>query len=197
MKIVCIGDSLTFGYGVFKNECWLNLIKNNYNLDIVNKGVNGDTTAGMLSRSYVDVIQLKPTHVMIMAGCNDFMCGRKLDSVKNNLAELIKEALNYNIIPVIGIEPPIEPTLAERKWSGDVDYNVVNNIEETYRDWIISLCINLKINFVDFYKCFKEALEIKNPRDLYVDGIHPTSLGHKLMSKYVIDVFQAMKLLPE
>jgi lysophospholipase L1-like esterase len=197
MKIVCIGDSLTFGYGVFKNECWVNLIKNNCNLDIINKGVNGDTTAGMLSRSYVDVIQLKPTHVIIMAGCNDFMCGRKLNSVKNNLAELIKEALNHNIIPIIGIEPPIEPILAERKWSGDVDYNLVNNIEETYRDWIISLCINLKINFVDFYKCFKETLESKSPRDLYVDGIHPTSLGHKLMYEYVIDVFQAMKLLPE
>lgn len=197
MKIVCIGDSLTFGYGVFKNECWVNLIKNKLKLDIINKGTNGDTTAGMLSRSYVDVIQLKPTHVIIMGGCNDFMCGRKLNYVENNLEELLKEALHYNIVPIIGIEPPIDPILAEKKWSGDVDYNSINNIEYAYREWIIILCSKLGVNFVDFYKCFKEALENKSPRDLYVDGLHPTSLGHKLMYEYVIDVFQAMKLLNE
>lgn len=197
MKLVCIGDSITFGYGVFKKDCWVSLLSNKLQIEIVNKGVNGDTTAGMLSRSYEDVVSLNPSHVIIMGGCNDFMCGRQLNMVKDNLEELLKEALSYNIVPIVGIEPLIDAVLAEKKWSGDVNYNLVNTIEENYRHWIIDFCNKSKIEYIDFHKCFKEALKHKDPRELYVDGLHPTALGHKLMYQCVIDVFQAMKLYLE
>ncbi|NMM64191.1 hydrolase [Clostridium sp. P21] len=197
MRLVCIGDSITFGYGVLKNESWVSLLNNELKSDVINKGVNGDTTAGMLSRSYTDVVTLKPTHVIIMGGYNDFMGNRSLTMVENNLAELLKEALSYNIIPIVGIEPPIGHALAEEKWSKDVDYILVNNTQESYRDWIINFCNKCKINYIDFHKYFKKVLENINPRELYVDGLHPNSLGHKLMYQCVIDAFQAMKLLPE
>lgn len=195
MKIVCIGDSITFGYGVLKKDCWVTLIQDRFKIEVINKGINGDTTAGMLSRSYMDVVNLNPSHVIIMGGCNDFMCDRNLNMVENNLEELLKESLSYNIIPIIGIEPPIDSFLAKKKWSGDLNYNLINKIEEDYRIWIINFCNKSKINYIDFYKYFKENLQSKNPRELYIDGIHPTSLGHKLMYDCIIDVFESMKLL--
>ncbi len=192
MKIICIGDSLTVGYGVFRNECWVELVKNKLNIEIINKGVNGDTTAGILSRSYLDVVENHPTHVMIMGGCNDFMCGRSLNMVKNNIEELVKEALTYNIIPIIGIEPPIDPILSHRKWSGDVDYKLINKIEDCYRQWILEFCTNQNLLYVDFYYSFTENLKNKNPRELYVDGIHPTSLGHQLMCQCFIYAIESI-----
>ncbi|MCT8976214.1 GDSL-type esterase/lipase family protein [Clostridium sp. CX1] len=196
MKLVCIGDSLTTGYGVFRNECWVQLVSNNLNIEIINKGSNGDTTAGMLSRSYTDVIENNPSHVIIMGGCNDFMGGRSLNMVTENLSELVKEAIHHNVIPIIGIEPFIDKALAERKWSRAVDYDEINNVISSYRSWIIKFTKDNCINHLDFYHCFDENLKTKNPRELYIDGLHPTALGHKLMADCVTNLLQAMKLSP-
>ena len=76
MKMVCIGDSLTAGHGVSNHECFVSILREKFQINVLNKGVNGDTTAGILSRSYRDVIQNNPSHVLIMVGCNDFMSGR-------------------------------------------------------------------------------------------------------------------------
>ena len=73
MKIVCIGDSLTSGFGVFKDKRWTELMIKNHKLNIINKGINGDTTTGMLCRFFDDVLSLKPSLAIIMGGCNDFI----------------------------------------------------------------------------------------------------------------------------
>lgn len=190
MKLLCIGDSLTYGYGVFRDESWVQLVKKGLNIPIINKGINGDTTAGMLSRSYTDVVENNPSHVIIMGGCNDFISNRSLNMVEENIKELVKEAIDYNIVPIIGIEPPIDKILAERKWSGDVDYDKVNSTIEDYRQWIINYSTENNIDHIDFYKCFVENLKIKDSRELYVDGLHPTALGHKLMADCAIDLLK-------
>lgn len=190
MKLLCIGDSLTYGYGVFRDESWVQLVKKGLNIPIINKGINGDTTAGMLSRSYTDVVENNPTHVIIMGGCNDFMSNRSLNMVEENIKELVKEAIDYNIVPIIGIEPPIDKILAERKWSGDVDYDKVNSTIEDYRQWLINYSTENNIDHIDFYKCFVDNLKIKDPRELYVDGLHPTALGHKLMADCAISLLK-------
>ena len=66
MKIVCIGDSITFGYGVQSNENWINILNDKLNITFINRGLNGDTSSGMLFRSYEDIIKLKPNGVIIM-----------------------------------------------------------------------------------------------------------------------------------
>lgn len=191
MKLVCLGDSLTTGYGVFKGDSWVEIIKNSLDISIINKGVNGDTTTGMLSRSYTDVVENNPTHVIIMGGCNDFMANRSLSMVKENMSELVNEAIKHKILPIIGIEPPIDKILAQRKWSESVDYDKINSLHENYRQWILTLAKENNIAFIDFFNCFKETLKIKTPKELYVDGLHPTATGHKLMADCVIQVFKA------
>ncbi|MDM0585184.1 SGNH/GDSL hydrolase family protein [Clostridium perfringens] len=51
MNIICIGDSLTFGYGVGQENSWVSLLNDEKN-KFINKGVNGDTSTGILSRIY-------------------------------------------------------------------------------------------------------------------------------------------------
>lgn len=190
MKIVCIGDSLTYGYGVLGAECWVELVKNKLNIPIINKGVNGDTTAGILSRSYIDVIKNNPTHVIIMGGTNDFIANRSLNMVRDNITELVKESLSYNISPIIGIEMPIDKILAERKWSAGSDYDRINSLIEDYKEWILKFSAHNNIACIDFHSCFKENLKIKTGKELYIDGLHPTAFGHQLMAECAYDVLK-------
>ena len=48
--IICIGDSLTYGFGVRRAQCWTKLAAEMSGWTIVNCGICGDTTGGMLVR---------------------------------------------------------------------------------------------------------------------------------------------------
>lgn len=192
MKLVCLGDSLTYGYAIFREDCWVELIKKELEIEVVNKGVNGDTTTGMLSRFYNDIIPNTPTHVIIMGGSNDFITNTSLDIVKNNIIHLIKLAINKNIIPILGIETPIDKELAERKWSDGTDYAEANNKLTQYRNWIINFAEENNVYCIDFHKYFEELLAYKNPRELFVDGLHPTPYGHKLMADCAIKLLKRL-----
>lgn len=65
LEIVCIGDSLTYGYKLKRSEVWTKLIENKYGIKVLNKGINGDSTGGMLSRFYRDVVENKSSYVFI------------------------------------------------------------------------------------------------------------------------------------
>ncbi|WP_406540958.1 GDSL-type esterase/lipase family protein [Clostridium ljungdahlii] len=185
MKMVCIGDSLTAGYGVSNSECFVSILREKLQIDILNKGVCGDTASGLLSRSYKDVIQNNPSHVLIMVGCNDFMTGRYLKLVTDNLKEIIKESLSAKIITIIGIEPLVYKKLAKEKWDSTLDYEKVSELESEYRNWIIDFCTKNSLFYADFYSCFQEKLETNTKDDLFIDGIHPTALGHKLIAECI------------
>ncbi|MFT6707865.1 MAG: acyl-CoA thioesterase-1, partial [Flavobacteriales bacterium] len=49
-KLVTLGDSLTEGYNIDKLKRWTKLLHQKHNLEIINSGISGDTTTGMLSR---------------------------------------------------------------------------------------------------------------------------------------------------
>ena len=69
--IVCHGDSLTEGAEVEQSDTWPALAEKELNIRLVNSGISGDTTGGLLSRFYHDVIQYRPDILIIMAGTND------------------------------------------------------------------------------------------------------------------------------
>ena len=50
MEIICIGDSLTYGYGVRRTQRWTELATERSGWKLINHGVCGDTTGGMLVR---------------------------------------------------------------------------------------------------------------------------------------------------
>jgi len=39
------------------------------------------------------------------------------------------------------------------------------------------------VGCIDFYKLFQETLKEYSQRELYVDGIHPSALGHRFMAE--------------
>lgn len=183
MKIVCIGDSLTYGYGVRKSLCWVERLRASLGIEIINEGVNGDTTSGILSRSYDDVIEQKPSHTIYMAGVNDLLLGRSLERLIDNVEVFLKEVMFHDIIPIIGIPIPICSEMAKVVWSPAVDYDRVNDVLAQYREWITANCKQYQLLYIDFYKLFEALSSKAESRKYYLDGLHPTAEGHELMLK--------------
>lgn len=182
MKIVCIGDSLTYGYGVAPYKSWVNLLRASTKYDIINKGVNGDTTVGILSRFSRDCIDLKPNIAVIMAGTNDLLTGRSIDNIVDNISYMVKECLSNNITPIILIPPLTLPELAEVSWYSSIDYNYVNDMlnsmeglfENNIKDTLI-VSLNKLIPLYEEY---------------YIDGIHLTALGNEMIFNKLSSFFQ-------
>ena len=102
MKIICIGDSLTYGYGVWSSQCWVTLLAERINenrrsgIRCLNFGTNGDTSGYMLDRARRHIIPDKAEAgdiIIIMGGANDvLMYGADENDAANiiNIADLAK-----------------------------------------------------------------------------------------------------------
>lgn len=190
MKIVCIGDSLTYGYRVAEEKRWTYLISREPNIELINKGALGDSTAGIIMRFFPEVISLKPDAVFIMGGSNDFLMNRSLESVQNNIKQLIKEAKQFNIKVLIGIQPPMISHLAKEFWDSTVNYEDVNKKISAYGEWIKRYSIEQSFLYIDFFNQFIDSVSPNFLSQYYLDGIHLNIAGHKFMYNCAINTFK-------
>lgn len=188
MDIIFFGDSLTFGYGLHNNDRFVNILKSALNLNILNKGVNGDTSTGLLSRINKDVISYKPNYCSLMIGTNDFMCNKSVNDVYDNINLLIKELLTNHIIPIICSPPATNVSLAQKLWSSDVDYSIVNTKLSKLSTLLEEKCISENLTFINFYSLIKMTDE-----NMYTDGIHLSTYANNLMSDLWLKKFNNLK----
>jgi acyl-CoA thioesterase-1 len=181
--IIFFGDSLTFGYGVPKQNSWVHKLTQKLSFSSLNKACNGDTTTSMLSRYYNDVLIHYPHKIFIMGGTNDLLLGRSVNSIIDNLEIMIKDGVNINSEIIIGIPPIIVGQMASRLFSPSHLYSYTESELLNLKYELIKLCINYKIQFINFYDLTLD----KN--DIYLDGIHLTSLGHELLYKEALHYF--------
>lgn len=185
LKIVCIGDSLTRGYKIKSTEVWTRIVQEKYGFQVLNKGVIGDTSEGMLERFQKDVIEKKPTHVIIMGGINDLIKKTSVDIIYSNIVAMIQKSEANKITPIIGIQVISEPTMAEQYWPGVDDFTRINKGLMDLRKLIIEFGKNSHIQIVDFYDEVSKHFAMDNKYDLYIDGVHLTAKGNEIMAKIV------------
>lgn len=181
MKIVFIGDSLTYGYGLRRFQVWTRLIEDKYSVKVLNKGINGDSTGGMLGRFYRDVVENKPSNVFIMGGSNDLMVEVPLNVIKSNIATMVHQGRGNLIIPIIGTQPLIEPEMAKEQWSNITDFNRVNRQLLELREWIMEFSDAFDVKVVDFCGELSKVINKDNKYEIYLDGLHFTSRGNEMM----------------
>lgn len=184
MKIVCIGDSLTEGYGVGRSENWVALLNESSENNFVNKGISGDTTGGMLSRFQRDVVDEKPRYVIIMGGANDLIMGDSLGTVRANIMAIVHQAYHYRIIPILGTGIKADAASFRKDWAEITDVARLNDMIAAYRDWIIQFCGTYNTKYIDFYAEFENKTEGKYGSYL-LDGLHPSKEGHRIMADIV------------
>ena len=188
MKIVCLGDSLTFGYKMKRKDTWTEILSNKTNVEVLNKGINGDTTTGMLSRFEKDVVKEKPSHVLIMGGINDLVWKVPFSIVQSNITALVFQAYHHRIRPILGISIPIVPEEAKKSFQIDV-FDDINKKLKTYRQWLLnftSFAKHAKCKCLDIYSVFYDPVTDEARKELYIDGLHPTIEGNEKIAQYII-----------
>src|SRR4030042_350541 len=83
---------------------------------VVNQGVDGDSTDGMLERFDRSVAREEPDYVILWAGINDLYAGRSPEHVAGNVAELTERITRIGAAPILCAVTPVEgsPHLNER-----------------------------------------------------------------------------------
>ncbi len=190
MKIICLGDSLTYGFSVARKDTWVHdagqrLERHTF----VNRGVNGDTTGGMLARLYRDTVLERADMAVVMGGSNDFMMGCDLPIVRTNMMAMANQLAYHRIKPVIGI-----PVLAEEKtltprWKTFADCGQLNGSLRAYRQWILTFSRVYQVEYVDFQAAFEKAMR----EGLYLDGLHLNREGHEVMAGILCEFLENRK----
>lgn len=72
-RIVCIGDSIVYGYEVEGTLTWIGRLRREEEINLLNVGLNGDTTEGMFDRFKEHVVDIQAKAVVILGGGNDII----------------------------------------------------------------------------------------------------------------------------
>ena len=93
VSILALGDSLTQGYGLAQKEGFVPQLNNwfldqGYEVNIINGGVSGDTSAGGLERVEW-ALQEDVDILMVALGGNDFLRGIEPKTTRSNLDQIL------------------------------------------------------------------------------------------------------------
>ena len=188
--LVCLGDSIVYGYGVDFRNAWPYIASERLGIHILNKGENGDTSAGMNARFSQDVLWEHPKEVFIMAGANDILMGTSLTRTCANMDMMVEKALAAGIVPMIGIPIQIEGAMLKQCWYSFFSIEETMALFSKYREWLIHYCQQKNISYVDFQKKYPEYLKQKGVVRGYQDGVHPTREGYETLADIFCDVYK-------
>lgn len=180
MKILCLGDSITFGTGVSRSKVWTTLLQQRYACEVINRGIPGDTTGGMLARYIHEVEKYKPHMVVLLGGGNDIFSSGDDRTARANLTALAHQTSARALRPVVCTPLPIRPAEMSPEWRNFTGGDAVMGPLEEYVAWLRLFSATFTIPFVDYWTVFAARGD-----GLYCDGVHPNATGHILMA----DVF--------
>ena len=183
LNVIVLGDSLVAGYGLLKNDGFINQLQNKINsnnikLNLVNGGVSGETSSGLLNRLEW-VLEEKFDGVIVSIGANDALRGINPKLTFQNINNILNY-LKKNQIPsmLIGMKAP-------------------NNLGKDYVNEFNKIYPNLaKIYRVSFYPFFLKDVALV-PSLNQDDMIHPNKKGVKKIVEniypYFIDFYKTFK----
>jgi lysophospholipase L1-like esterase len=179
-RVVFMGDSITQGWmnhGTGASEANPGFFPGKPYID---RGISGQTTPQMLLRFQQDVIHLKPSVVVILAGIND-VAGNTgdmtLEQIEDNLASMAELAQAHGIRVVLcSILPAYDfPWRPGREPAPKVI---------ALNTWIKSYAAVHGHVYVDFYSAMVDERG-GLPEKLSHDGVHPAPAGYDIMNPLV------------
>ncbi len=183
-QIVCHGDSLTEGADIETAYRWPTLLQNALRVEVVNTGIGGDTTAGLLSRFSVDVVSCKPIAVILMGGTNDFWWDLPVNTVMANLYSMAYQAQHHDIAPLFGLPLPFDRDAAKKQPFNPPDdgYDQMYSKLNAFVSKLKTAAKESEIPVLDFYGLFMDDRGRVKTEDFLEDGLHANREGHRQMA---------------
>ena len=192
-KLVCHGDSLTEAGELDRRSTWPARVETRLKINVVNSGIGGDTTAGMLSRFYPAVIQHRPDFVLIIGGTNDLWWDLDLKLIRANIFTMTCQAEHHDIVPLVGLPPPMVVEKARRQEfaapSGGYD-RCVGKLAAMVKVLARSAKQH-DIACLDFYHLFCDKTGNAIGKYFLDDGLHPNAAGHRLIAERTVELLKA------
>jgi lysophospholipase L1-like esterase len=173
MKLVCLGDSLTEGYQMDLSRRWTEELARSTDIEVINSGICGDTTAGMLSRFKEMVLDHQPTHLLILGGTNDMILDVPMETILSNIKAMTRYARYHGIEAVIGIPMSYRVDLLPKAEQTEFEKAIGHRIEH-YRKELRAYSEWDQMPMIDFNRGLEAA-------DYQSDGCHPNEEGHYKM----------------
>ena len=179
--IVALGDSLTEGFGVAKEEAYPHLLEQKllqkgHAVKVINAGISGSTSASAASRLRW-YIRTNPDIVIIALGGNDGLRGLSVEHMKSKLAKAIELALSEKIqVLLAGMQIP---------------RNYGTEYTESFRNAFYELAEQYNLQMIPFLLKGVGGVSSLNQ----ADGIHPNPEGHQILTRTVIEYLEP--LLPK
>ena len=103
-KLLILGDSLSAAYGISQAQGWVSLLQDMWKdqpVSVINAAISGETTDGALARLPRLLQQHQPTHIFVELGGNDGLQGHPINKMQQNLAEIIQQAQQQDIVVIL------------------------------------------------------------------------------------------------
>jgi len=171
--IVFLGDSMT------DEGDWSKLFPNS---PVVNRGIGGDTTLGVLNRLN-QVIALKPSQIFLMIGTNDLCFDRSIPDTMINYRKILNRLhtelpdTTIYIESVLPFNETIFPSAGLRTNSNIKQLNVeIKKLAQVYND-----------PYIDLAPVFSDP-KGRLPANYTIDGLHLTDSGYLLWREQIKDL---------
>lgn len=173
-RVLALGDSLTQGAGVMREEAWPDLLAGKSGWVVVNGGVNGDTSEAALRRLPNLLEQHNPVLVLVALGGNDMLHHIPQQQTIANLEQILALIKAHGAKPVLLATP--NPSLM-----GAVFQNL--SAPDFYR----------KVAEEQHVPLIEDAIaEVISDPQLKGDPLHPNAAGHELLSEKIFKELQSI-----
>lgn len=168
-RAIFLGDSLTQSWDL----AGLGLDE----VEMLNRGISGQTTPQMLVRFRQDVVELKPAVVHILAATNDLAENTgptTLGAIEDNLSSMVEIAEANHIRVVLGSVLPA------------LDFPWRPGLQPAPRivalnDWMRAYAKRRNLVYADYYSALVDS-QRGFKSELADDGVHPNRAGYAVMS---------------
>ena len=126
--VVALGDSLTYGYGANDETAYPTVLAELSKWNVVNAGVNGDTSADVLTR-VSEITEQNPDLVLLGVGGNDVLQRIAPDTTRANIIATIDTLQSNNIDVVLIAEPHLSTSALFGKASDNPLYEDIAEAE--------------------------------------------------------------------
>lgn len=194
-KVVFLGDSITeyWGKPEYGNFFEKGHPSKKYELSYVNRGICGQTTAQMLLRMRADVINLKPSILVLHGGANDIAgnTGPMSFSQTVDALESMSELAKQNCITVLcaSLLPTSDYHFDGKDPRGPQTVRRPLGKIRKINKWLEHYCIKTPNIYLDYYSAMVDESGMLK-RELSDDDLHPNAAGYKVMERLAHDAIE-------